>query len=81
MEAMRLNKAREEICRKCKMLPSFHHPDYPCCHQLMALTDDEWAQIGASKTDKVTKDVLLRMMQITIIPYCYEKMITGGEPI
>ena len=71
-----MNAQREEICRKCRMLPSIHHLEYPCCDQpVYPLNADEWEQLGASPQDEITLETTRKMMEISIRPYCLEKML------
>jgi hypothetical protein len=71
-----MNKEREEICRKCKMLPSIHHLEYPCCGQPMyPLDEHEWELLGADPEDEITVESLRKMMEISLQPYCMEKML------
>lgn len=74
-----MTKERMETCSRCKMLPSIHHLDYPACEQQMApINDEEWQLLGVHPEDPVTKDTLMKMAQISIMPYCLERMRAGG---
>lgn len=69
-------KEREEVCARCKLLPSIHHPDYPVCEQIMApLNDEERRQLG---DDRITYDKILRLAEISMQPYCMKRMMIGG---
>lgn len=71
-----MNQTREEICRRCRMLPSIHHLDYPCCEQPMwPIDDNEWQLLGCKPSDPITIVSTRRMMEISIRPYCLEKML------
>ena len=76
-----MNKQREDICRKCRMLPSIHHLEYPCCGQpFRPLDDDEWQQLGVSPQDRITVESVRKMMEISLQPYCMERML-AAHPI
>ena len=69
---------REEICRKCRMLPSIHHLEYPCCYQPWHPLDEyEWKQLGAAPEDLITVETVRRMMEISLQPYCMERMLSA----
>ena len=74
-----MNKQREEICNKCRMLPSIHHLDYPCCDQPLApITEEEYQQLGVNPGDLIKREKMLQMIEIAIKPYCLAKMRIGG---
>ena len=76
-----MNKEREEICNKCRMLPSIHHLEYPECNQpRYPLDEDEWRQLGEKPEDEITPEGLMKMMKISVRPYCLEKML-AAHPI
>jgi hypothetical protein len=69
-------KEREEICEKCRMLPSIHHLEYPCCYQpCFPLNEYEYELIGAKPKDKPTIEIFRKMMEISTQLYCREKML------
>ena len=69
-----MNTAREEICRKCKMLPSIKHLDYPSCIQPVGpINDEERKMVGPD----ITAESFRKMMEISIQPYCLRKMLTA----
>ena len=74
-----MNKQREEICNRCRMLPSIHHLDYPCCDQPIApIAEEEYQQLRVKPDDMITREGILQMAEIAIRPYCLEKMKAGG---
>lgn len=76
-----MNGIREKICRECiyrerRMLTSNHHPDLPYCKQpVYPLDAYEWERLGASPQDEITLEGVRKMMEISIRPYCREKML------
>jgi len=73
-----MSPEREEVCKKCSMKPSIHHLEYPSCNQEMyPINEEEWKALGAGLNDEITVESLRRMMEISIRPYCLEKMLTA----
>ena len=73
-----MSPEREEVCKKCSMKPSIHHLEYPSCNQEMyPINEEEWKALGAGPKDEITVESLRRMMEISIRPYCLEKMLTA----
>ncbi|MBO7710131.1 MAG: hypothetical protein J6S83_06660 [Lachnospiraceae bacterium] len=73
-----MNKEREEICNKCRMLPSINHLEYPSCIQPQyPLNEDEWKQLGVKPEDIITIDSFKKFMEISVRPYCREKMLSA----
>jgi len=71
---------REAICRKCKMLPSIHHLDYPCCNQPIGpISVEEWKLSGLKPRDRVTREGFLKMMEISMMDYCRNKMLNSAD--
>ena len=74
-----MTPVREEICRKCRMLPSIHHLDYPCCEQPPSpITEEEYQQLGVKPGDMITREKMMQISEIAIRPYCLDKMKIGG---
>lgn len=70
---------RDDICRKCRMLPSFDHPEYPCCEQPVGpISEEEYTLIGARPEDRPTMETVMNLAERTIRPYCLERMMVGG---
>ena len=69
-----MNKTREEICQKCRMIPSIKHLDYPsCCQPVGPINDEERKVVGP----EITTESFRKMMEISIQPYCLRKMLTA----
>ena len=69
---------REAICRKCKMLPSIHNLDYPCCEQpTFPMTKEEYEAIGAGPNDIPNVETVRKLMEISVKPYCLWKMLSA----
>jgi len=76
-----MNKQREEICRECSMKPSIHDLECPVCQQpRYPLDEEEWKELGYSRSDVITVDGVRRMMEISVRPYCMDKML-AAHPI
>ena len=70
-----MNKEREEICRKCKMERSIHHLEYPICYQpAHPIDEDEIEQLGG-RSAEITPEGVRKLMEISLRPYCFEKML------
>jgi hypothetical protein len=70
-----MTEEREAICRKCKMLPSIHHLDFPYCYQPMGpINEDEYEYLGAAKDDLITLEGLWKMLEISTKDYCRRLM-------
>ena len=71
----------ETICQKCKMQSSIHHLDYPLCNQpVYPMTREEYDAIGANPNDIPTVETVMKLMEISIKPYCRRKML-NAHPI
>lgn len=71
---------REAICRKCRMLPSIHHLDYPCCLQpIMPMNAEEWKLSGLDPKDPITREGYLKMMDIGMMEYCKNRMLNSAD--
>ena len=70
---------RDEICRNCKMLPSIHHLEYPCCDQPAGpISEEEYRKLGLTPETHITYEDAVRVAEMTIQPYCLERMKAGG---
>ena len=71
---------RDAICRNCRMLPSIHHLDYPCCEQPIApISEEEWRLSGLKPGEPMTADGLRKMMDIAMIDYCRNRMLNSTD--
>ena len=69
-------KEREEICEKCRMIPSIHDLGFPSCQQPhCALNQYEYDLLGVKPEDEITLEGVRKLMEISIRPYCLEKML------
>ena len=74
-----LSSKREEICRRCRMLPSIKHLEYPACSQQIGPVNEEERRLfDYNQKDRVTREEVIRRARITMLPYCFEKMLAGG---